>query len=77
MREKQVQKNSYMHPVVVCTAQEKWSKRNINVASKWTNGFYISSKLCSEVLADNYKQFMDVIILRLFFVYGKKQKLIC
>ena len=38
------------------------------------NGFYISSKLCSEVLADNYKQFMDVIILRLFFVYGKKQK---
>lgn len=38
------------------------------------NGFYISSKLCSEVLADNYKQFMDVVILRLFFVYGKMQK---
>jgi len=38
------------------------------------NGFYISSKLCSEVIADNYKQFMDVVILRLFFVYGKMQK---
>ena len=38
------------------------------------NGFYLSSKLCSEVLADNYKQFMDVVVLRLFFVYGKIQK---
>ena len=38
------------------------------------NGFYVTSKLCSEVLADNYKQFMDIVILRLFFVYGKMQK---
>lgn len=38
------------------------------------NGFYISSKLCSEVIAENYKKFMDVVILRLFFAYGKMQK---
>ena len=38
------------------------------------NGFYVTSKLCSEVLTDNYQQFMDIIILRLFFVYGKMQK---
>ena len=38
------------------------------------NGFYISSKLCSEILAENYKNFMDVVILRLFFAYGKMQK---
>jgi UDP-glucose 4-epimerase len=37
-------------------------------------GFYLSSKLCSEVLLDNYTQFFNVNILRLFFVYGKSQK---
>ena len=46
----------------------------ITLPANGENGFYISSKLCSEVLADNYKQFMDVVILRLFFVYGKMQK---
>ncbi len=46
----------------------------ITLTASGENGFYISSKLCSEVLADNYKQFMDVVILRLFFVYGKMQR---
>ena len=46
----------------------------ITLPANGENGFYISSKLCSEVIADNYKQFMDVVILRLFFVYGKMQK---
>lgn len=36
-------------------------------------GFYSSSKLCSEILTDTYTPFMDVIVLRFFFVYGKRQ----
>jgi nucleoside-diphosphate-sugar epimerase len=37
-------------------------------------GFYLSTKLCSEVIAENYTQYMDVIILRFFFVYGPGQR---
>ncbi|MBS1635480.1 MAG: NAD(P)-dependent oxidoreductase [Bacteroidetes bacterium] len=36
-------------------------------------GFYLSTKLCSEILADNYSVFFDVIQLRFFFVYGERQ----
>lgn len=37
-------------------------------------GFYLSTKICGETLAENYKDFMNVIILRFFFVYGEMQK---
>jgi len=37
-------------------------------------GFYLGTKLCSEILADNYTALMHVIILRFFFVYGPGQK---
>ncbi len=37
-------------------------------------GFYIGSKLCAEVMAETYKNYMNVVILRFFFVYGKGQK---
>jgi nucleoside-diphosphate-sugar epimerase len=37
-------------------------------------GFYFGSKLCSEILCDSYIQFMNVIILRFFFVYGPEQR---
>lgn len=36
-------------------------------------GYYLSSKLCSEVVLDNYKNLLNVQILRFFFVYGKSQ----
>lgn len=36
-------------------------------------GFYIGSKLCSEIMTDNYKSYFDIIITRFFFVYGKRQ----
>lgn len=38
------------------------------------NGFYLSTKICSEILAENYKQYMNIVVLRFFFVYGKGQK---
>ena len=37
-------------------------------------GFYQSTKLCSELLVNNYSAFFDVDILRFFFVYGEKQR---
>lgn len=37
-------------------------------------GFYLGTKLCSEVLAENYVPYMNVIVLRFFFVYGPGQR---
>lgn len=37
-------------------------------------GFYLSTKLCSEILLESYTQFFDIITLRFFFVYGQNQK---
>jgi len=36
-------------------------------------GYYLGSKLCGEVLAQNYANFMNVITLRFFFMYGPEQ----
>jgi nucleoside-diphosphate-sugar epimerase len=37
-------------------------------------GFYLGSKLCSEIIALNYSRFMNVVVLRFFFVYGPRQR---
>lgn len=37
-------------------------------------GFYQTSKLNSEVLVENYGNYFTTIILRFFFVYGKRQR---
>lgn len=37
-------------------------------------GFYLGSKLCGEVLVQNYSQLMDVTTLRFFFIYGAGQR---
>lgn len=37
-------------------------------------GFYLGTKLCSEVLVENYASFFDVDIMRFFFVYGEQQR---
>lgn len=37
-------------------------------------GYYLGSKLCGEVLVGNYAQYMIVVILRFFFLYGAGQK---
>lgn len=44
------------------------------IAAKSDLGFYLGTKLCSEILAENYTSFMNVVILRFFFVYGPGQK---
>ncbi len=37
-------------------------------------GFYLATKQCSEIILDNYSSLLQVIQLRLFFVYGKGQR---
>lgn len=37
-------------------------------------GFYLNTKLCAEIIAENYAPFMNVIMLRFFFVYGSRQR---
>ena len=44
------------------------------IESRGDLGFYLGTKLCSEVLSDCYSSFMNVIILRFFFVYGPGQR---
>ena len=36
-------------------------------------GFYLGTKLCSELLVRNYSDYFDIDILRFFFVYGERQ----
>ncbi len=37
-------------------------------------GFYLGSKLCSEILALNYAKILNIVVLRFFFVYGPGQR---
>ncbi len=46
---------------------------NDQINLKIKKNFYLTSKFCSELLVDNYKQFFNVFIIRFFFVYGKRQ----
>ena len=44
------------------------------ILGKGDLGFYLGTKLCSEILAEAYTDFMNVIILRFLFVYGPEQR---
>jgi UDP-glucose 4-epimerase len=37
-------------------------------------GHYFATKLAAEMIAGNYRQFMDVHVLRIFFMYGPGQR---
>src|SRR4030042_288576 len=37
-------------------------------------GFYLGTKLCAEIIAENYSSFMNIVILRFFFIYGPRQR---
>jgi len=53
---------------------EKGFDEEDHVAPHGELGFYLSTKLCSEILVENYSSFFNIIISRLFFVYGKRQR---
>jgi UDP-glucose 4-epimerase len=37
-------------------------------------GYYLASKRCAELLAEHYAPFFHVVVVRLFFVYGRDQR---
>jgi UDP-glucose 4-epimerase len=37
-------------------------------------GYYAATKLAAEMLAKNYSEVLDVVLLRFFFIYGEGQK---
>ncbi|MFK3774621.1 NAD-dependent epimerase/dehydratase family protein [Pseudomonas sp. NPDC089406] len=47
---------------------------NSPISSHGELGYYLASKLCGEVLAQNYSSIMDVAVLRFFFIYGAQQR---
>lgn len=48
-------------------------KENSQIQKNNELGFYLSTKICSEIIADNYTNFMNIITLRPFFIYGIQQ----
>lgn len=44
------------------------------ITTKSDLGFYLGTKLCSELLAENYTPYLNVVVFRFFFVYGPGQK---
>jgi UDP-glucose 4-epimerase len=49
-------------------------KENAAIPQNGQLGYYLGSKLCAEVLAQNYASLLNVSVLRFFFMYGKEQK---
>lgn len=46
---------------------------NSPIPSPSSLGYYLGSKLCGEILCQNYTSMLDIIIHRFFFMYGKNQ----
>lgn len=55
-------------------AGEEAFKENAPIPQHGQLGYYLASKLCAEVLAQNYASLLNVSVLRFFFIYGKGQK---
>lgn len=47
---------------------------NADISIQRDLGFYINTKLCSELLVESYSPYLNIIILRFFFVYGPGQR---
>ena len=50
------------------------TNEEVRISTSDDLGFYLGSKLCSEIVAKNYERFFNVVILRYFFVYGAGQR---
>jgi nucleoside-diphosphate-sugar epimerase len=53
---------------------DKAFKENAVIPQHGQLGYYLGSKLCAEVLAQNYASLLNVSVLRFFFIYGRGQK---
>jgi nucleoside-diphosphate-sugar epimerase len=57
----------------VYTPQQSVLHETDTVGISTLNGFYPASKAMAEIVANQYRSFFNVIILRFFFVYGPGQ----
>jgi len=48
-------------------------KENSPIAPLGQLGYYLGSKMCGEILAQSYVSFLNVVVLRPFFIYGPGQ----
>lgn len=55
-------------------ASDEAFKENSVISQHGQLGYYLGSKLCGEILAQNYSSLMDITILRFFFMYGQQQR---
>ena len=55
-------------------AGNKAFKENSAIPQHGQLGYYLGSKLCAEILAQNYASLLNVSVLRFFFMYGRGQK---
>lgn len=53
---------------------DKGFSENEPIVAKDGMGFYLGTKLCAELLVESYTPYMNVVILRFFFVYGSGQR---
>lgn len=53
---------------------ERDFSEDLDISVSGDLGFYLSTKVCSEIVAANYTPFMSVVVLRFFFVYGPGQR---
>ncbi len=44
------------------------------ILAKGELGFYIGTRLCSELLSECYERWMSIVTLRFFFAYGENQR---
>ena len=55
------------------TGEKSFSESDLLNASD-SLGFYLGTKVAAEIMASNYAQYFNLIILRFFFIYGPGQK---
>ncbi|MBL8377371.1 MAG: NAD(P)-dependent oxidoreductase [Burkholderiales bacterium] len=55
------------------TGEDQFSE-DFRVPATGELGFYLGTKLCSEILVRNYAPFFHTAILRFFFIYGARQR---
>ena len=53
---------------------EQEFSEEMEISARGDLGFYLCTKLCSEIVAESYTPFMNVMVLRFFFVYGPGQR---
>src|SRR5437867_98806 len=55
------------------TGEQSFSE-DVAILARKDLGFYLGTRLCSEIVAESYAKYMNVVTLRFFFVYGPGQR---